>query len=276
MTESAGSSPPQWQLPRGATRGFWDYIHSPTIAHDYDAYFAYNELFAFDEQLIRELFDRQCLRQGRAADGQRPLVADLGCGTGRVLVSLARRGYRGLAVDLSQHMLDVVRAKAAAENLPIECLAANLVELEPIADRSVDFAVCMFSTLGMIRGRDNRRQCLAHVRRILRDDGLFVLHVHNLWFNLYDPGGPWWLLQNFWQSFWQRSLERGDKFFDYRGVPNMFLHVFSYREICRDLKSAGFHVRDSIWLHPRRDRAIRHPWCCGHLRANGWIIVCEY
>ena len=54
----------------------------------------------------------------------------------------------------------------------------------------------LFSTLGMIRGRENRQRVLNHVRRILKPGGLFVVHVHNLWYNLYDPGGPWWLVKN--------------------------------------------------------------------------------
>ena len=62
------------------------------------------------------------------------LVADLGCGTGRALVPLVRTGHRGLAVDLSEHMLRVVQEKADDEGLPIDCVRANLVELDAIAD----------------------------------------------------------------------------------------------------------------------------------------------
>ena len=46
-------------------------------------------------------------------------------------------------------------------------------ELEGLADEAVDYAVCLFSTLGMVRGRENRRRILAHACRILnfRSDG---------------------------------------------------------------------------------------------------------
>ena len=92
-------------------------------------------------------------------------------------------------------MLAVVGEKAAEEHLPIERLRANLVELDCLADASVDYAVSLFSTLGMIHGRPNRQRALGHVRRMLKPGGVLVLHVHNFWYNLFDPGGPWWVLK---------------------------------------------------------------------------------
>jgi ubiquinone/menaquinone biosynthesis C-methylase UbiE len=255
---------PQWQLPLGVTRGLWEYAHSDIIADDYDAYFAENKLFDFDEQVLSRHFTK------RGA-----WVADLGCGTGRALVPLVRRGFRGLAVDLSERMLQVVRRKAESESLPIQCVLANLVELDCLADDSIDYSMCLFSTLGMIRGWQNRQRVLDHVQRILRPGGVFVLHVHNFWYNLYDPGGPWWVISNYLRAAVRRDVEPGDKFFPYCGVNNMFLHVFTHGELRRAVRRAGFAIREMIPLDPRRVRALRWPWLLGRLRANGWIIVCE-
>ncbi len=146
---------PQWQLPPGIPRGVWHYTQADHIAEKYDDYFAQNRLFEFDEQVL--------LRHFR----QPGLVVDLGCGTGRALVPLARRGFQGLGVDLSPTMLRIVADNAAAENLPIQVIQANLVELGCLRDATADYAVCLFSTLGMIRGRENRQRMLEHVRRIL-------------------------------------------------------------------------------------------------------------
>jgi len=259
---------PSWQLPPGVTRGLWDYAHSETVAQDYDDYFAFNRLFKFDEQVVLSEFERRAIAAGS-------LVADLGCGTGRALVALCRHGYHGLAIDLSEQMLDIVSEKARLENLPIECLRGNLVELDEVADDSVDAAISLFSTLGMIRGREHRWAALRHVRRILRPRGPFILHVHNYWYNLYDPGGPWWLLRNLSRAILFRDIEAGDKFFNYRGVPNMFLHVFRLREIKCDLRRTGFQITRIIPLDPKRHRRLRMPWLLGNLRANGWIVICQ-
>ncbi len=253
---------PNWNLPPGVSRGLWDYVQSSSVAEDYDDYFAFNSLFEHDEQVL--------------AHHLRPpgLVADLGCGTGRALVPLVRTGHRGLAVDLSDPMLRIVQEKADIDELPIDCLQANLVELDALADDSVDHAICMFSTHGMIRGRANRRQALKHFRRILKPHGRFVLHVHNYWFNLRDPQGPSWLVKNLVTAPFSNEIEIGDKWFPYRGVPNMFLHVFRWRELAVDLTSAGFEIVEKIPLDVARRHRLRWPWLFGALRTNGWIVVC--
>jgi SAM-dependent methyltransferase len=253
---------PQWKLPAGVTRGLWEYVHSRSIAFDYDTYFADYELFEFDEQVISRHFRTP------------GLVADLGCGTGRALAPLCRRGFRGLAIDLSENMLAVVREKAARENLPIECLRANLVELD-LPENSVDYAICLFSTLGMIQGRANRQRVLDATRRMLRPGGVFVLHVHNYWWNLYDPRGPWRLTMNYLRAKAIGDVEPGDRYFHYRGVQNMFLHVFTRRELAASLRRAGFRICEFIPLDARRKRELRWPWLVSSLRATGWIVACE-
>lgn len=203
------------------------------------------------------------------------MVADLGCGTGRALLPLARQGFACLAVDLSEPMLKQVQAQASHEELPIQCVRANLVELDCIAGESVDYAMSLFSTLGMIQGSENRQRALQHAARILKPGGLFVLHVHNYWYNLYDPGGPWWLFSNWFRGAFLRDLERGDKYFHFRDVGRMYLHVFTGGELRSALQHAGFCIREWLPLTPKRLHALRWPWLLQSLRANGWVVVCQ-
>lgn len=255
--------PTQRQLPPGVTSSLWEYVHTADIADDYDDHYAYNKLFAFDEQVLWRHFKKK------------GVVADLGCGSGRALVPLARRGFMGLAIDLSEPMLRVVQSKAQEEQLAIQCLRANLVELDGLADETVDYAICLFSTLGMIRGRANRQRILEHARRILKPGGLFVVHVHNFWYSLFDPGGLWWMIGNCLRAALVRDIERGDKCFHYSGVPDMFLHVFTRGELTSVLRRAGLRIKEVILLDPARHKELRWPWFLGRLRANGWIAVCE-
>ncbi|MBA2114622.1 class I SAM-dependent methyltransferase [Bremerella alba] len=260
---SSPSSKPSWQLPTGVTRGSLDYIESPAIADGYDEDLTFGSEFQFDEQVVADFIP---------ATG---LVADLGCGTARALIPLVRRGNRGLAVDLSDEMLRIVAEKAQRENLDIKCQQANLVELEAIADQSIDHAICMFSTLGMIKGAVYRKQFLDHVHRILKPGGKFVVHVHNFWFNLFEPDGLLWIASHLVKSKLTSELERGDKYYRYRGIPNFFLHVFSRSEFAKSLKTSDFQVTRLVPLCMDRQAELSHPWLLGSVRASGWIALCE-
>lgn len=251
------------RLPRGVPQGVWHYVQADHIAEQYDDYFAANRLFQFDEQVVA----RQFTRPG--------LVVDLGCGTGRSLMPLVRRGFRGVAVDLSERMLQIVGRKAAAEGLAIHCIRANLVELDCIRSGVADYCTCLFSTLGMIQGRENRRQALRHARRILKPGGLLIAHVHNFWYNLFDAPGRRWLAGHLLRCLLGREAERGDKLFDYRQIPSVFLHTFTRRELVAALRAGGFRIREIIPLSATRHRPLARRWFFGGLRANGWIVVSE-
>jgi len=255
-----------WQLPTGVSPGTQEYFESDEIASDYDSYFEYTSLFSFDESIvINEL--------GKGDD--KSIVADFGCGTGRALVATGKQGHRGLAIDMSTKMLQIVQRKAIENNLHIDCVKANLVDLDGFRDSSIDHGVCLFSTLGMIQGNSNRQSAMTHFRRMLKPGGKLILHVHNYWYNLYDPGGPKWMARNAWQSLRSKEIERGDRTYPYRGVYNMFLHVFTRGEIRRLLRRAGFASLRFIPLSPVRMTALSHAWFLSNFRCNGWVVICQ-
>lgn len=253
---------PDWRLPAGVTRGVWEYAHAESIADDYDAYFAGDTLFEFDEALLNRHFQ------------QPGVLIDLGCGTGRLLFPFVRRGFTGVAVDLSAPMLRVVGEKSRKLQLPVHRVQANLIELECLADGTADYAICMFSTLGMIRGREHRLAALRHMARILRPGGLLVLHVHNRWYNFRNPLSRGWFLRNQ-LAAWLGRAEAGDRYYSYRGVHNFFLHVFTKRELRRDLAESGFRIVEWNPLDPARRHRLRWPWLGEGWRAIGWIVVCR-
>ena len=211
---------PDWQLPPGTDRGSWEYISSERLAREYDEALAGTPLLQLDLRFAAEHFSKP----GK--------LVDLGCGTGRLALAFAERGYDCLAIDLSRPMLDIVEQHARAKGLTLPTLQANLVELEPIGANEFDYGACLFSTLGMIRGRDNRRTFLKHVKRILKPGGIFVLHAHHLGYrfgrNLGKPG-----------------TEKGDRTMpQHRGGPDLTLHHFTRRELLDDLTQAGFQIRE--------------------------------
>jgi SAM-dependent methyltransferase len=252
-----------WQLPAGVDRGLWDYLTDAGVARGYDAALAGSSLFQIDLPFV----GRHCPVNGR--------LIDLGCGTGRLLMSLARRGTRVLGVDLSAEMLAVAREKARQSGVSVDLLRANVTELDCLAANSFDAAACLFSTLGMVRGAQERRRVVAHAHRLLRPGGRFILHVHNRWFNLWDRDGRRWLLRNTLGSLVGRAA-LGDRLMPvHQGIANLTLHLFTRREVCRLLKGVGFRVIEvkPVSIHP--DGELSCPWWLGRLRAYGYLIAAE-
>ena len=291
-TGRLASSSSAWQIPRGVSKGNWDYVRANQIAEEYDQFLDDDPLTKVDRQIIDRYLGpvKENSRDIPSADQsgeapQAPLVADLGCGTGRTLVPLLQRGYRGVAIDLSMPMLNQLGKKydwrKSAENLEestqpgqLTLLNANLCELDGLKDNSIDHAICMFSTLGMIAGSSNRASFLKHVRRILKPGGLFILHAHNVWFQLRSPGGIKWALGNAWSRICGGS-EFGDRTADYRGLRKLFIHSFRKNELRRALVDHGFS--DLTW-HGVQPGAIEVSENCGlgsSLSLVGWIVVCR-
>lgn len=257
---SRPSRVPDWQLPEGVDRPLAEYLQSRPIADDYDRYFASTNLLTTDVDYLIRHFSKP----GR--------LVDLGCGTGRVLVRFARLGFQVTGVDLSRPMLAVVKKKQEQTGLPIQLVESNLCDLLCFRPAVFDYACCMFSTLGMVVGSDQRNRAVAEVYRILRPGGLFGLHVHNLWYNWNDPIGRRWLLWDVARRLW-RSKEAGDKVqAQYRGIPNLRLHLFTRREIRRLLTSHGFEIIDQTALAPDRSGPLDSK-LVGWVRANGWLIL---
>ena len=84
---------PDWQLPPGVDRGLWDYLHAGEWSRATTSRCAASPLAAADVAFCERAFPTP----GR--------LLDLGCGTGRLCVHFAAKGYECVGVDLSEEML---------------------------------------------------------------------------------------------------------------------------------------------------------------------------
>jgi SAM-dependent methyltransferase len=242
------------------SRGLWDYLHDPSIARDYEHKILSAPLAAADIRFAEEHFPRP----GR--------LIDLGCGTGRLLIPFARRDFWVLGADLSEPMLRVAGDRARAEKAGVHLLKANLVELNSIAEGSFDYAACLFSTLGMISGSTERERFVRHVFRLLKPGGRFVLHVHNRWFNFWNPQGRAWLLRDCLRGLLGRA--HGTRQMPaHQGIGGFGLHLYTRREVARLLRSCGFRILEVRPLGLDGDGQLTAPWWFGWLRAYGYPIA---
>ncbi|MBN2582007.1 MAG: ubiquinone/menaquinone biosynthesis methyltransferase [Planctomycetes bacterium] len=130
-----------------------------------------NHLLSFG---LDRLWRRQLVGQVTQADGHgQPSVAlDLGCGTGDMVVALARRlglSSRVLGLDVCRPMIDHARVKCA--DLATVSLAVADATSLPAADESCDVATMAFALRNIV----DREAALREMVRVVRPGGRIAI-----------------------------------------------------------------------------------------------------
>lgn len=97
-------------------------------------------------------------------------VLELGCGTGRVTLHLARRGHRVIGVDRDHELILELAMRAA--DLPVEPICADALDLG--LDEAAALALAPMQFLQLLPGPEARMRCLERVAAALRPGGLLA------------------------------------------------------------------------------------------------------
>jgi SAM-dependent methyltransferase len=186
------------------------YIETDRDVPSVDGFFALGEHFA--QVLVDPVLGE--LERGRALD--------LGCGLGRVTRALAQRFDEVVGVDVSAEMVRRAQELHPGPGFPnLTFEATDGVHL-PLDDESVDF-VFSYEVFQHLPSHEVIRGNLLEVARVLRPEGLALIHVHR------PPGaGAYWLERakravpdRIWTQL-KRALGRGDPLTSdatFRGTP---------------------------------------------------------
>jgi SAM-dependent methyltransferase len=98
---------------------------------------------------------------------------ELGIGTGRIALPLARRGVRVHGIDLSEAMVARLRAKPGAERIGVTIgdFATTVVK------GRFSLAYLVFNTIGNLTTQDEQVACFQNVAAHLEPGGRFVIEV---------------------------------------------------------------------------------------------------
>jgi SAM-dependent methyltransferase len=165
-------------------------------------------------------------------------ILELGCGGGRVGLSLAKEGYKNLTItDFSPVMVDITQGVFAeaslAQSVTIEI--ANACRLT-YPDQSWDGVVFAFNGLMCLRGRTDRLEALAEIYRVLKPGGKFLFTGNDR-----EKGEH--------TDLWKKEsilpgCQNGDRWHETDSTP-VFMHSSTERETRQELLNAGFKILQS-------------------------------
>ena len=110
--------------------------------------------------------------------GRPELVLDLGSGTGRMTIELAKRGYDMTGVDSSTEMLDIARENAERMGVGDKMLwlCQDMSEFELYG--TVDVTVSCLDCINHLTDTKTLSKCFSLVHNYLIPDGLFIFDIN--------------------------------------------------------------------------------------------------
>lgn len=116
------------------------------------------------EYLTTMKYIHQCL------DGlPEPAILEVGAGTGRYSVTLAKQGYRVTAVELISHNLELLKSKLDGSE-PITAIQGNALDLSFLPDDAYDLTM-LLGPMYHLYTREEKRKALAEAVRVTRRGG---------------------------------------------------------------------------------------------------------
>lgn len=108
-------------------------------------------------------------------------VLELGCGTGRICIPIARAGIEIVGLDLSDHMLDVCRGKLAEEPQAVQdrvqLIQGDMQDFN--LDQDFSLIIKPFRSFQHLLTVRDQLSCLNAVRSHLAAEGTFILDIFN-------------------------------------------------------------------------------------------------
>jgi len=161
-------------------------------------------------------------------------ILDVGCGSGQWLNFFKEKEVEYFGVDVSEKLIEIAK-KTQKEGTFLVGNCQNL----PFEDNFFDkvYAIGVFHHLP---SKELREQCLREIKRVLKNKGILILTVWNLWKNkkMRKLIFKFFLLKIIGKS----NLDFKDILVDWWGMKDFYFHCFTKRELEKLVKKIGFKI----------------------------------
>ena len=102
-----------------------------------------------------------------------PEILEVGAGTGRYSITLAKEGYRVTAVELVARNLEVLRSKLDGTE-PITAMQGNALDLSALPDHAYDMTM-LLGPMYHLYTREDKLQAMREAIRVTKPDGYILV-----------------------------------------------------------------------------------------------------
>lgn len=104
-------------------------------------------------------------------------VLELGCGTGRIMLELARTGFDIAGIDNSRELLSILKKKALQLKIEPQIKEGDMQGFS--LDRMFRTVIIPFSSFQHLLNTKEQEACLASVKRHLLQEGVLIIDIFN-------------------------------------------------------------------------------------------------
>lgn len=104
-------------------------------------------------------------------------ILELGCGTGRVAIPLAKAGFSVTGIDLSDSMLSQAQKKAKSENVEVEWIIGDIRNFD--LNKKFQLIIFPLNTICHLYTLEDLEGCLLCVKKHLKPNGRFITSTFN-------------------------------------------------------------------------------------------------
>lgn len=136
----------------------------------------YDAIFDVDTAEEVDFLEAVHVKHGTGRTTPAPRVLEPACGSGRLLVQMAQRGWRVHGFDLEPAMVKYSRERLKAEGLAGTVAVGDMASFE--VRGKFDLAHCFVSTFKYLLDEESARAHLRHVAAALVPGGIYALGFH--------------------------------------------------------------------------------------------------
>ena len=191
-------------------------------------------------------------------------VLDLGCGNGRLLEIFKYKSINYIGIDSSKKLIKIARKswtshvqsriQLASDVQSIKFAVANALNL-PFGENYFD-KIFSIAVLHHIPSKKFRLKFLKEAKRVLKDNGLLILTVWNLWKE--KPikkclNSGFKQFKRFLRLDGKSKLDFKDIFYPWKNqkgeiLAQRYIHCFTIRELKKLAQKAGFRIKEIGFL----------------------------